>query len=70
LLARAAGGFRGGLTNAEAIRPGHALLTRGTIAGYNTLLVAGRELARKRIIAVAVVDALAAQIEFLGAPAA
>ena len=70
LLARATGGFRLGLTNAEAIRPGHTLLTRGTIAGYDTLLVAGRELARERTIAVAVMDALAAQVEFLGTPAA
>jgi hypothetical protein len=46
------------------------LLTRETIAGYDALLVAGRELARERIIAVAVVDALAAEVEFLGAPAA
>jgi hypothetical protein len=32
--------------------------------------VAGLELARERIVAVAVLDALAAQIEFLGTPAA
>jgi hypothetical protein len=36
----------------------------------DALLVAGCELAREWIVAVAVVDALAAQVEFLGTPAA
>jgi hypothetical protein len=46
------------------------VLTSWAIARLDALLVAGRELARERIVAVAVLDALATQVELLGTRAA